>query len=168
VNRETELAYLLRDHRPGGRVGGDGLTEVTCSSLQSPQAVIDRCREVLIAVLTAPHDPWPSDDSWASLLPRWFVEVCPPEGSAEDEQRWLAWWRTLPWPEQYAVSEAAPWSLPTWIYWLQPDERQWFWVDAHIVDETHFSVAVEVSEWPAPLGALKWLIRAADSDHVEV
>jgi hypothetical protein len=168
MNREVELRHLTERHLADRDADGVGLVELIVSTRRSPQHLIDRCREVLIAVVSTPPEPWPSNDQWAGLLPPWFVDGCAAEESEEDSEQWLAWWRTLSHEDQFAASEAAQWSLADWIHWFQPDERQWYWFDGRVIDESRAAVQVELDGWPAPLGSLKWLLRVAGAQNVEV
>jgi hypothetical protein len=122
--------------------------------------VLARCREVMSVVLEYQTGEWPDVEAWRRLLPDWFVEACVDE-SAEETERWLAEWRSLPPDQQAAADEGKPWSLSDWLYWLEPDEREWFWWDARVDDENCVRVEVEVAGWPTPLGALAWLLRTA-------
>jgi hypothetical protein len=62
MNREAELEHLCRSRAAEADVDGIGVVALT-GSRSSPQAVIDRCRQALLAVLIAPQEPWPSDDA---------------------------------------------------------------------------------------------------------
>jgi hypothetical protein len=99
-------------------------------------------------------------------MPAWFVESSAPEQSREEAERWLSWWRNLSAEEQAQVTRAQRWTLADWLYWLEPSERQWFWWDSVIESPDTLQVIVEVSGWPAPLGALDWLLRAAGAAEV--
>jgi hypothetical protein len=121
---------------------------------------------VLRAVLEHAGPSWPSLSGWRQVLPAWFVESSAPEQSREEAERWLGWWRSLPAEEQARVTRAQRWTLADWLYWLEPSERQWFWWDAIVESPDTLRVLVEVSGWPAPLGALEWLLRAAGSVEV--
>jgi hypothetical protein len=130
--------------------------------------VLDRCRAVMAVVLRYQGEDWPSREQWREVLPEWFVAACSQELSAEEAEEWLARWQRLPASEQEAMSRREPWALADWLHWLRPDERQWFWWDATVVDDDWLRVVVEVAGWPAPLGALRWLLTAAGAlDVVE-
>jgi len=49
---------------------------------------------------------------------------------------------------------------------MEPFERQWFWWDAEIGRDGTLRVTVEIPGWPAALGALDWLLRAAGAAEV--
>jgi hypothetical protein len=128
--------------------------------------VAARAREVLRAVLAHAGPSWPTVSEWRQLLPAWFVEGSAPEKSREEAERWLGWWRSLPAAEQARVTREQRWALPDWLHWLEPAERQWFWWDAVVENPETLRVMVEVPGWPAPLGALEWLLRAAGAVEV--
>jgi hypothetical protein len=138
--------------------------EVDCHG--NAELILQRSKEVLRTVIERAKDRWPSNEEWCSILPEWFVVTCSKELPKDEADKWLAWWRKLN-PEQKAAAEAAKkWSLPAWIYWLHPDQRLWFWWDAEILTPDHIRVAVEVSHWPFPWGALRWLFIAAGASDV--
>jgi hypothetical protein len=88
--------------------------------------------------------------------------------SREAADAWLAWWRTLPPAEQARASQDRRWTLADWLYWLEPTQRQWYWWDAIVEDPDTLRLVVQVPGWPAPLGALQWLLRVAGaSDLIE-
>jgi len=143
--------------------GGVGIVEVVASAV-APELLLQRCREVLGVVIDHQAGDWPDVSRWRELLPSWFVEDCVDE-SPEETDRWLEWWRSLPREQQVEAEQARAWSLEGWLYWLEPSERQWFWWDARVGDGV-LRVAVELSGWPAPLGALEWLLRSAGATTV--
>jgi len=83
--------------------------------------------------------------------------------SSEEAERRI----TLPDDEQERLEAIEGWSLSSWLYWLQPAERQWRWWDALIKDDDTVIVAVEVDGWPFPWGALAWLFKGCGADSVE-
>ena len=88
--------------------------------------------------------------------------------SSEQAKLWLVWWKSLPLEEQIRVEIEKDWSLDNWLYWMEPNKRQWFWWDAKVLEEyDHIALAVEVRDWPFPWGALRWLFRAAGASAVE-
>ncbi|WP_322780119.1 hypothetical protein [Frankia sp. Cas4] len=140
------------------------LVRARCDAL----TVLRRCREVLIPVIDHQSDEWPSIAEWHQLLPEWFVAACPKEMSSEQAEQWLAWLHTLSEDEQAAVRRRKAWALEDWLYWLEPDRRQWFWWDAQFDEADTLDVYVEVMDMPVPLGALDWLLRASGSETITV
>lgn len=153
---------LGRDERPGGA----GTASVVALCRDDAPGVAERAREVLRAVLESGGPLWPSAGEWRALLPAWFVEVCEPEQAREEAEQWLTWWRGLSSDEQAIAARERRWTLSDWLYWLEPSERQWFWWDAVVEDLDRLRVVVEVPGWPAPLGALEWLLRASGAVEV--
>src|SRR5436305_4029099 len=161
-----ERRHLTDGPRPGGEPGGAGTVKVVARGGPGARTLLARCREVLLTVLGQSETDWPSTVSWAELLPDWFVAACTPERSPAEAERWLAWWRTLDPEEKAKAANEQPWTLADWLYWLTPAERQWYWWDATIESDTALRVVVEVPGWPAALGALDWLLRAAGATEV--
>lgn len=166
MNVSDELAHLDVGPRPGEQHGGAGLISVVAVAQGNPDIVIDRARSVLRVVLGQGHTPWPSVEQWALTLPEWFVQACAAEQTHEDMERWLAAWRNLPPEDRHHAALERRWSLSEWLHWLEPSERQWFWWDAGAEEGDKLRVVAEIRDWPAPLGSLVWLLRAAGATDV--
>ena len=115
--------------------------------------------EVIRKILQSKN--WPSDDEWLSYLPGWFVDRCVKEPTKEEADKWLKWWRGLNEEEQIRAAKEKPWSVGTWIYWLYPSRRTWYWWDYEIINPDLCVIDIEVDDWPFPWGALEWLFRAS-------
>lgn len=163
-----ELRHLADGPRGDERPGGAGLVSVAVFAPGRSAVVLARARRVLAAVVEVGGDQRPDDPRWATLLPPGFVAEFAAQESEQERERWLSWWRGLGPTERAQASRDRRWTLPDWLFWLQPDERTWYWWDATAADEDRAEVRVEVSGWPAPLGALEWMLRAAGADRTEV
>jgi len=156
-----EQRHVEAGSRPGEHPGGIGKVTVVARCAGNADLVSTRACEVLRSVLEHAGPPWPSPDEWRALLPEWFVEACRPEESKKEAEAWLLRWRALPPNQQAEVARERSWTLTDWLYWLEPNERQWFWWDAVADNPDRLRVLAEISGWPAPLGALEWLLRAS-------
>ncbi len=154
--------------RPEESPGGLGLIEVEVLAEGSVVDVIEKSKDVLRAVLSMTSDEWRSPVAGTVRLPEWFVAVCAPERSPEVDEQWLVWWRGLDPEAKARAADEKQWTLADWLYWMQPDERQWFWWDAHIDGDGVATVLVEVLGWPSATGALEWLLRAAGASSARV
>lgn len=131
--------------------------------------VLARCREALAVVLDHSAGDWPSDDRWRALLPDWFVAASAPEPTPEEVERYRARWAAMSYQERRADAAAQkPWSVGDWVFWFDPDDRHWFWWDAELRGATEARVWLQVDAWPAPVGSLEWLLRAAGAREVTV
>jgi hypothetical protein len=157
-----ELARLLLGAEDDARPGGIGTVRFVVTCPGDAPDVLSRGRKALECVLRGGTDPWPSLEQWRTVLPSWFVERCAPETTREQEERRL----TLPIEERQRLVDAEGWCVSAWVYWFQPDERQWFWWDAAVLDDNTIIVAVEVEGWPFPWGSLAWLFRAAGATDI--
>lgn len=155
---------MLEGPRAGEQPGGAGLIEVIASSPERSEIVLGRVREVMTAILSLSDADWLSTAEWRTRLPDWFVASAAPERSQEEAEAWLEAWRAMPEEERQRVAQETEWTLDNWLFWLDPDERQWFWWNASIEDEHTLRLVIEVEGWPVALGALKWLLRAAGVD----
>jgi hypothetical protein len=165
---EDEKRHLDEGPRPGEEAGGVGTITVRAACAGDAEDVIGRCREVLAPVIARQAAPWPADDEWSALLPSWFVRACVSEQSEGESAAWLARWQALSPDEQAREAETAEWSLLNWVEWFRPEMREWFWWDAAAESGDVAVVEVQIDGWPAPTGALKWLLRAAGAVDVAV
>lgn len=163
-----EIRHVDRGPGPDEAPGGLGLIEVSVFTDGSATDVVERAKGVLRAVLSVTSDEWGSPDTGASRLPDWFVAGCATERSAEDGEQWLAWWRGLEPEAKARAADERPWTLPDWMHWMHPDERQWYWWDARVDGDGSARVLVEVPGWPLVTGALEWLLRVAGASSVHV
>lgn len=122
-------------------------------------------REVLDSVERATAR-WPSLDQWEHDLPEWFVRACARPMSDAEAQDWLQRWRSMPNAERSRVSEEQPWSLPDWLYWMEPSQSVWRWGRATQRTTVELEVTLAVEGLPVALGAFKWLARAAGAERV--
>jgi hypothetical protein len=165
---EDERRHLERGPAQGERLAGFGTTTVRAVCDGDAEAVLARSRAVMDRVIAQQLGEWPGDDAWPGLLPEWFVRACAPERTDEEEAAWLARWDRLSPEEREREEHAAAWTLLAWVYWLEPGERQWWWWDAAIEGPEMIVVEVTIDDWPTPLGALEWLLRAAGAVNVDV
>lgn len=163
MTHEVELRRIDSGPAPGARPIGI-LLELDAISSRRSRGVLAGVREVMKAVLSN-IDPWPDLDGWRNVLPAWFVERSAPEQTKEEAERWLASWRKLP-PEEQAKAEERGWSLSNWLYWLEPEQRQWYWWDGRVIDQDTVRIVIDARDIPTALGALVWLLKAAGAERV--
>lgn len=159
-----EIRHLEDGPGVDERPGGNGLITLAIRTREEPSEMIERAKDVLAVVVAVPPAEWRPEVVQQSL-PAWFVEKCAPERSNE---AWLAWWRSLAVPDRIQAERERSWSVADWLFWLAPDERQWHWWDAVVDGERSAKVLVEVPSWPAAIGALEWLLRAAGAASVDI
>lgn len=165
-----ELRHLINGVNPDDRVDGAGiiLLEVHCDG--NAEQVLQRCRQAFELVLHYTQENWPSEDTWYKLLPEWFISVCAPEKTQEEEEKYLAEWRKLSREEQI-LEEESSWSVMEWVSWFEPtdsshNQRDWFWWDAFIKSPNSLFVAIEVVDIPFPSGSLYWLLKSSGAVSV--
>jgi hypothetical protein len=141
-----------------------GLT-LTCS--ETAEECLARLREVLEPIEAA-REPWPALEEWERLLPEWFVASCARPMSPEEARSWVEQWRKMSPEEQSLANASQHWSLPDWLYWMEPSHLVWKWADGKVRTSQELEVFLEVDGWPVPLGAFEWLARAAGAKDVRV
>lgn len=141
---------------------------VTC--LDNASQVVEKSKEVLLAVnrTLINRDSWPQDEEWQSLLPNWFVRSCKPEMTSQEVQEYFEWWYSLSYEEKLEQEKLPQtWSLSNWISYFDPEQREWYWWSAKIIDSNHFVVSVEIRQWPFPSGSLYWLLQVSGASKIE-
>src|SRR5439155_26505091 len=106
-----------------------------------------KLREVLEAIQKA-GETWPIVERWEQMLPTWFVSACAIPMSADEAQVYVERWRTMSKDEQAEVTKNQRWSLPDWLYWMEPHQKAWRWVDAMMVTSNELEVTPAVDGWP--------------------
>jgi hypothetical protein len=152
-----------RDEEPDGSLVA---VDVVCDDTDQ---LLARCREVLTVVLDNSDGEWPSDERWLDLLPVWFVAVSAPELTPTEVEEYRTRWEAMS-PEERRAEAAVekPWAVSDWIFWFDPDDRHWYWWEAEVTGTTGLRIWIEVDTWPAPVGSLEWLLRAAGAREVVV
>lgn len=164
---KNELRRLIVGPSPDEKPGGIGIVRFNVSTANGAEEVLSRAKEVLRVVDNAVLDGWTRTSESVLQLPEWFTSACAPPMSDEQAEEDLARWRRLPLAEK-AKESTEGWTLDAWLYWMEADNRQWFWWDAAVLgDQRLATVAIEVEGWPFPWGSLGWLLRAAGASAVE-
>ena len=123
--------------------------------------IVERCQQVLAQVIGADANTWPTLEQWRTALPPWFLGSFATEQSIEEASAWVAWWRGLDREEQIRAESARGWTLSDWLYWLEPVNRTWHWWNGRVLDANTAVIELMITDWPTPVGSLKWLVRAA-------
>lgn len=148
--------------------GGVGVVRFVARCPLGAEHVLRDAKTIHKLVLSNALGRWPEVLEWRQILPPWFVDACPPPLTCEEAERQLQKWRDLSPQEQAETENEKEWSLEDWLYWMEPENRQWTWWDAQIVPGCdHILVAVEVDCWPFPWGALRWLFKASGASGLE-
>ena len=122
--------------------------------------VLGRVREVMSLVARDTNAPWPSDEEWLRVLPAWFVQASPREnGPAEPGMAAL--------PAEVAGEEIERWAVDSFVYWFEPEQREWWWWGADIVSDDELVVCLAVHEFTVFHAALDWLLYASGAVNVE-
>jgi hypothetical protein len=168
IQLEAELRRLKNAPRPDEKPGGAGTVRFVAQCPHGASDILAKVTSLLKTIDEVALNGWPTDEQWAVKLPEWFTSACAPPMTQEKAERWLAWWKGLPPDEQARAEIEKDWSLDSWLYWMEPNNRQWFWWDAKALDDCdHILVAIEVEAWPFPWGSLRWMFKAAGASALE-
>lgn len=160
--RKYEINRLLNGVEESNKATDKLLVDFEVKCEKNAKIVLERCKEVLKIVLGKSEAEWPSISEWRHLLPQWFIERCAREISMEEAERRL----TLTIEERKEITRVEGWRLSAWIYWFNPEEKQWFWWDAKIHDEDTIKITVECLYWPFPWGTLEWLFISSGAESI--
>lgn len=153
-------------------INGDNLDDNTNSNMLTTFIVkcdgnsfkiLSKCKEVLKIVLEHNENLQLPLDEWRKLLPEWFIKKCSKELTKEEIDEYIK----LPIEERDKIAEGSGWCLSDWLYWFEPDQREWYWWSSKIVDNTTIKLVVAVEGWPFPWGALEWLCIACGAIDIE-
>ena len=163
-HRFVSEAERLKNSPPEGTLpGGMGTVQFTADCPGNATQVFQQVKDVMRIISEQTLSEWPSDEQWKSLLPEWFLSACAAPKTKEESDKFMAHWRSLPPAQKLQAEREEVWSLEAWLHWVNPPNRVWTWWDARVIDLNTIIVAVEVTDWPFPWGALRWLFRAAGS-----
>ena len=132
---------------------------------QSSVALIE-AKNVLAIIDQRSFGKWPSISEWKKLLPAEFVSTFRLPLSKEQAEEWLTWWRRLNPEEQMDAENKRVWSLEDWLYWMQPDNRCWFWQASKLIDECQIRFYLNAFEWPFPWGSFRCLLLGVGAKEV--
>lgn len=124
-----------------------------------PELALARMRELLLA--TVPRMGDHEDDAALAAVPPWFARACRPERTREESDAESARLRSRSDAERAEHARTARWSAEGWLFWLEPDERSWWWWDGRPDGPDHLVVEVLTHGHPYGNGSLLWLLRAA-------
>ncbi len=162
----SELLRLM-DGPYSGERPAHGFLAIIDVRGESAEASVTGAKQVLSCVLGLSVEQLETPVA-AALLPSWFVQACAPEESEAERARWLQWWRQLDDADRARAADARTWTLDDWLFWMRPEERQWYWWDSQILAPDHGQVLIKVTDWPTAVGSLVWLLRAGGARNVSM
>ena len=119
--------------------------DLQCSG--DSETVLKKIQSV-IEIVVLHQNPWPSDESWKALLPKWLIEQFAESPIISESQK------------------RAQWAISNWIYWFQPEHREWTWWHGKLLDANRVRIEVEAAETPFSADALTWLFKACGATKV--
>jgi hypothetical protein len=164
---QNERRHLVAPPDPNEKPLGLGTERLIVCCPGNANNVLEKAKSVLRIINQYDGENWPDQDHWKNILPDWFVRNCGPDLSSEEAEAELARLSNLSPQEQLEEEKTAVWSLSNWLYYLEPENRRWYWWDGQVIDPEILIVAIEVYDWPFPWGSLDWLLRASGANKVE-
>lgn len=130
ISRESHrlITAIPIDAKPEGM----GTVRFVCHTNCDSAKVIENAKAVLKLVNEHSKVAWPTDEQWRHILPEWFLAECGPELTVEQAEQEVESERNLSLEQRAELEKVARWSAADWTYWLQPDQRLWFWWDAAV------------------------------------
>lgn len=152
------------------KASGAGIARfiVSCNDVSS---VLSLVKEVMTILNSYSTQNWLSLDEWSNILPCRFVNACLPELTKVESGMQAQRWDNLTYEKKLAeASHDDKWTLSSWLSWLAPEEREWFWWNAILFDaplnNSHFLIEVTALDSVFMSGALKWLCKACGAIDV--
>lgn len=140
--------------------------EIDATTDGDAAAVLARVREVLAALIGQDPHSWPELEGWSRLLPGWFVAASAAEESAAERQARGVLWASLSPDERDEAERNERWSLDDFLYWFEPENRQWWWWGAEILGPGKLRAHLVAEDRTVADEALQWLFRAAGAHDV--
>lgn len=170
VNDEVLRQILLERERlkkppqSMDKASGAGIARFVVLCNVAPLVLI-LAKEVMAIVNSYSTQNWPSFDKWSNILPSQFVNGFLSELTDMEREKQIQNWDSLTYEEKLTeASHDDQWTLSSWLSWVEPGEREWFWWDAILFDvplnNSHFLIEVTTLNSTFMSGALKWLFKA--------
>lgn len=177
INAEIKKQILLERERltfsplSTQKATGIGVARFVISCNSNALDILQLAKKVLLIVNNQSIGLWPSFEHWKKILPVEFVDNCLPELTEQERLESQVKWDRLTYEEKLEnAAQDECWTLSSWLAWLEPTEREWFWWNAIVLepplDNTHFLVEVTPLDSPFMSGALKWLFKACGAKDV--
>ncbi|GKX64736.1 hypothetical protein SOASR032_33050 [Pragia fontium] len=166
-----ERGRLVVPPEPTQKATGIGIARFIVSCQSDAFSVLELAKEILLIVNHHSLKEWPSIESWMAILPVQFINSCSPELTDKEKIEHQKNWAQLTYNEKVEnAAQEEKWTLSSWLSWLEPTEREWFWWSAVLFNEplndSHFVVEVTMLDSPFMSGALKWLFKACGAIDV--
>lgn len=177
ISVEVERQILLERERlffpplPTQKATGVGIARFIVSCDSHAFCILQLAKKVIFIVNKYSLEEWPSLEYWNKILPPQFINNCLPELTKNEKIENQKRWAHLTYDEK--IKEAAQderWTLSSWLSWLEPGEREWFWWNTiqlePPLDNTHFVIEVTSLDSPFMQGSLQWLFKACGAVDV--
>ncbi|ENU2133044.1 hypothetical protein ACE60T_003319 [Salmonella enterica] len=152
------------------KVSGVGIARFVVSC-NDALLVSTLAKKVMTIINNYSTQSWPSLDRWLNILPSQFTHCFLSELTEVEKEKQTKDWDVLTYEEKLAeASHDEQWTLSSWLSWMEPSEREWFWWDTVLFDvqlnNSHFLVEVTTLDSMFMTGALKRLFKACGAIDV--
>lgn len=160
----TELERLHRGPEQDELPGGIGTVRFIARCPGDAGEVLAIAKNALEVAIHLSHSGVFEESEWMAALPDRFVKNSAPHPSQDEIDRESV----LPLEDRIRLQTEKKWSLRMFMNSFLPelDMRCWSWWDAVVLDKDHIAVAVQVSQWPFPWEALRWLLRGSGAEDL--
>lgn len=163
MNFELELQHLRVGANLEEVPSGIGLIEFTVSCPLNATSVISRVQETLEIVLgKISRTQKMSLQDWEQQLPQWLIQAFQSQPSEPIQP---TWWQNILTLGKAEAEQS--WSLENWLYWFEPQNRNWFWWSASVISANQIKLILDVQDYPLTIDALRWLFLAAEATDFE-
>ncbi len=100
---------------------------------------------------------------WLACLPAWFVRFFRKELTIAESDAWHKKWRGFPPGGKENAEAEIGWSLEGWLYWLEPENRQWYlWSSGlPLENDSKIEVFIQTIDTPFASKSLVWLFKCS-------
>lgn len=128
---------------------------------------IDSCSQAknrvagLLEIISSQTAVWPEIGVWQQLLPPWFLDSCGPILTLEEMTARINARRAMSAAKQQEDAANPQWSIATWLYWLEPENRTWTVESMNCINEHELRITICIDGFPTALEAFYFMIKAA-------
>lgn len=165
---QAEIQRLKNNNPNHTEYSGKMKVSLTSSYGTDIEPIIDKVSNILLVILENSENQWPTLKEWEQLFPTWFIEKFAADMTKEEAEKWLKKWRKMSLKKKAKIKETMKWSLPDWLYWFEPQNREWEYHSISNISKDSFNFNILVDGWPFPHGAIDWLLKNCGVSSISI